>query len=150
MLFRTHLAFGFLVGLLSLKIFIPNNSLLFFILVLIGSILPDIDHPKSKIGKRIKIVGFLFEHRGFFHSLLFLALVYVVSILFIKNIYFILPLFIGYGSHLLIDCFNQAGIMPLHPLSRFRIKGFIKTGALLETILFFVLIAVDIWKLLNF
>ena len=150
MLFKTHLAFGFLLGLFAIEFLKPGNQLLFMTIVLLSSIFPDIDHPDSKIGSKAKIFSFLFEHRGFFHSLLFLALVYVVSILFIKNIYFILPLFIGYGSHLFIDCFNQAGIMPLHPLSRFRIKGFIKTGALLETILFFVLIAVDIWKLLNF
>lgn len=150
MLFRTHLAFGFLAALLALKIFSPDNLILFFILVLIGSILPDVDNPKSKIGKKIKVIGFLFEHRGFFHSLLFLAVIYIISILFFRNNYFILPLVIGYSSHLFIDCFNHIGIMPLHPLSRFRIRGFIKTGALLETILFFSLVVVDIWKLLNF
>ena len=149
MLFKTHLAFGFLAGLLALNIFNPANVILFFTLVLIGSILPDIDHPKSKIGRKIKIIGFLFEHRGFFHSLLFLIFLYIFSVLLFKNNSFILPLFIGYSSHLFIDSFNHLGIMPLHPLSRFRIKGFVKTGALAETMLFFGLVAIDIWKLLN-
>jgi len=150
MLFRTHLALGFLVGLIALKIFNPSNTIFFFILVLIGSVLPDIDHPKSKIGKKVKIIGFLFEHRGFFHSILFLILIYFISVTFLRNNYFILPLIIGYSSHLFIDCFNHKGIMPLHPLSRLRIKGFIKTGALLETILFFCLVALDVWNLLVF
>ncbi len=150
MLFRTHLAFGFLIGLLALKIIDPYNTILFLILVLIGSVLPDIDHPKSKVGKKVKIIGFLFEHRGFFHSLLFLILIHVVLALFFRSNPFVLPFVIGYTSHLFIDCFNHKGIMPFHPLSRFRIKGFIKTGALLETTLFFGLIAADIWNLLIF
>lgn len=144
------MVFGFFIGLLALKIFKPPNTILFFILVLIGSILPDIDHPKSKIGKKVKVIGFLFEHRGFFHSLLFLILIYAISTIFFTNNYFILPLIIGYSSHLFIDCLNHKGIMLLHPLSKFRIKGFMKTGSLLETLLFSVLVVVDIWLLFSF
>lgn len=150
MLFKTHLAFGFLIGLVTLKIFNPLNIILFLILVLIGSLLPDIDHPKSKVGKKIKLIGFLFEHRGFFHSLLFLALIHIIVFMFFRDNPFILPLVIGYTSHLFIDCFNHKGIMPLHPFSRFRIRGFIKTGALLETILFSSLVIVDILGVVGF
>ncbi len=150
MLLKTHLAFGFFVGLIALKVSKPPNPLLFFILILVGSVLPDIDHPKSKIGKKVKIVGFLFEHRGFFHSLLFLAFIHIILAVFFKNNYFVLPLVIGYTSHVLIDCFNHRGIMPLHPFSRVRIKGFMKTGALAETVLFLLLVFFDIWKLINY
>ena len=67
MQFKTHLLFGMFLGLLVLPILNPNNSILFVMLVLIGSALPDIDHPNSKVGKWFKPIGWLFEHRGFFH-----------------------------------------------------------------------------------
>src|SRR3989344_789769 len=134
MLFKTHLAFGFLLGLFAIPLLNPDNQLLFMMIILIGSIFSDIDHPKSKLGKKIKIIGFLFEHRGFFHSFIFLILIYAFNI--------------GFISHLIADIANNMGIMPFHPFSKFRISGFIKTGALLETLLFFVLILLDIYKLI--
>lgn len=149
MLFKTHIAFGFLVGLAALKIFNPLNTILFFSLILIGSVLPDIDHPKSKVGKKIKLVGFLFEHRGFFHSFIFLALIHLASYAFFRGNPFVLPLIIGYTSHLFIDCFNHLGIMPLHPFSKFRIKGSIKTGTLLETVLFLCFIVFSIFGVIS-
>ena len=150
MLFKTHIAFGFLVGLAALKIFNPLNTRLFFVLVLIGSVLPDIDHPKSKVGKKIKPIGFLFEHRGFFHSFVFLALIHALLFVFFRGNIFVMPLVIGYTSHLFIDCFNHRGIMPLHPFSKFRIKGLIKTGAWLETVLFLSFVVFSVWGLLSF
>ncbi len=42
----------------------PND--IFFIVI--GSLLPDIDHPKSILG-RLNIFSGLMTHRGFFHTL---------------------------------------------------------------------------------
>src|SRR3989338_6489077 len=149
MLFKMHLAFGFLIGLAAIKAFSPQNTLIFTLIVLAGSVLPNIDHPKSRIGKKIKIIGFLFEHSGFFHSLLFLALISLVLTMFFRDNHFVLPLIIGYSSHLFLDCFNHKGIMPFYPFSRIRARGFIKTGSLTETILFVFLIITDALLLLN-
>lgn len=150
MLFKTHIAFGFLLGLLGIEFLKPENQLLFMTIVLISSIFPDIDHPNSKFGKNIKIIGFLFEHRGFFHSFIFLALVNIPLFLYLKQYLILIYAFnIGFISHIIIDIINHMGIMPFHPFSKFRIKGFIKTGALIETLLFFVLIILDVWKLIR-
>ena len=70
MLGRTHLAFGVLAGLIFLP-FYHHNLILYFVLVLVGALLPDIDHDGSKINKILpvtKYLGRLFKHRGFFHS----------------------------------------------------------------------------------
>jgi len=148
MLFKTHLAFGFLIGLFGIQFLNPSNQLLFMAIVLLGSVFSDVDHPESKLGRKIKIIGFLFEHRGFFHSFIFLILVNIPLFLFLnKYLIYIYAFNIGFISHLIADMINHMGIMPLHPLSKFRISGFIKTGNLFESLLFYVLIGFSIWKL---
>ena len=149
MMFKTHLAFGFLVGLLLIQFFRPANQILFLTLVVIGSVLPDIDHPNSKIGSKVKIIGFLFEHRGFFHSVFALILLMFPLYYFLKSYMLGIAILAGYAAHILIDAFSKQGIMPFHPLSRFTIKGFIKTNGLVEYVIFIALIFIDAIKLIS-
>lgn len=147
MLYRTHIAFAFFLSMLFISILSPKNQILFLVIVLITSLLPDIDHPKSKLGKHLKVIGFLFEHRGFFHSLLFLGIVYIVLFYYFPgNIYFI-PFVIGYTSHLFLDGLTRKGIMPFHPFSRMRFHGFVHTGSFLEKIFLILLVLADIYLL---
>ncbi len=149
MMFKTHLALAFLTGLFSIEIFNPVNQILFMLLILFGGLLPDIDHPKSKIGRYFKPISFLFEHRGFFHSFLFLPILSLLIYILLKTNTFTLPILIGYSSHLISDAITKEGIMPLHPLSKFRIKGFIYTGKMLEFTLFILLLVLSVWKLFS-
>jgi inner membrane protein len=126
---------AFLFGLIGITLFHPINQVLFISVVIIGGLLPDIDHPRSKLGKYFRPFNFLFEHRGFFHSLLMLPVVAVLLYVF-KMPQFALPVIVGYKSHLLSDLVTKEGIMPLHPISRFRIRGFIKTGGTIEWLIF--------------
>ncbi|MBD3313293.1 hypothetical protein GF345_02525 [Candidatus Woesearchaeota archaeon] len=153
MMFRTHIAIGFLAGLLLIQAWNPQNQILFMFLILLGSALPDIDHPDSKIGSKVKAVSFLFEHRGFFHSLfaalmIFLLLAYYVSGL-TYGIY-IAAVAIGYLLHMLADSLTREGIMPFHPISRFRLRGPMRTGRMVEYIIFICFIALGIWKMFTF
>lgn len=154
MMFKTHLAFGFIVGMLLIAALNPQNQILFMILILLGSALPDIDHPDSKIGSKVKFISFIFEHRGFFHGFIALAalaigLVYMNNGLH-YNILYVSALPIGYFSHLVMDTFTKEGIMPLHPFSRMRIRGFISTGRILEYIIFVFFVLVGAWQLITF
>jgi inner membrane protein len=91
---------------------------------LLTSLLPDIDHPKSILGQRLKWISTpiarIFGHRGFTHSLL--ALIGGIA-LFQMDIsrYWIIPadvlhaMIIGYFSHLLADMITPAGIPLLWP-----------------------------------
>ncbi|MEK6886479.1 MAG: metal-dependent hydrolase [Nanoarchaeota archaeon] len=139
---------AFLFGIIGIKMFSISNQILFIVFVLIAGIFPDIDHPKSKIGRIFKPFSYLFSHRGFTHSLLVLP---VISLILYKLEYyaFALPILIGYKSHLLGDAITKEGIRPLHPISQFRISGFIKTGGILENIIFVVLFFVSAYYLLN-
>lgn len=146
-MFKTHLAFGFLIGLLSLKIFNVAYPFLFVFLVTIFSSLPDIDHPKSKIGRKLFFlsipISFVFKHRGFFHSI-FPALILFFVLNYFNMNFLALAVAVGYISHLLGDAVTKEGINFLHPISTFRIQGPMRTGAALEAVVFFVIIAINI------
>lgn len=92
-----------------------------------GALLPDIDEPHSKLGRKLGPVSELLNqfagHRHFFHSLCFLGIV----VWFAYSINQKLPILpenlwvsfsIGVGSHLLGDMFfGRAGVQLFWPLN---------------------------------
>lgn len=147
-MFKTHLAFGFLISLLSLRIFNIKFPLLFILLVTIFSALPDIDHPKSKIGRKFFFIStpisLVFRHRGFFHSI-FPAIILFLLLNYFNLGFLALAVAIGYISHLFGDAITKEGINFLHPISTLRIQGPMTTGATLEAFIFFIIILFDIF-----
>jgi inner membrane protein len=148
MLFYTHLAFSFFVGLFVLDYLKIQNKLIFLLFILIFSLFPDIDAPKSKIGKKLgiisKIINFIFGHRDFFHSLFFIIPIYIIFSIFSDIL--AVSFLVSSSSHLVIDALTKEGISPFYPL-KLRVKGFIKTGKFLENFLFILIIALIIAKL---
>jgi len=136
MLFRTHLAFGLLIGLLFIE-FLSLNYL-WLILVLFFSVVVDIDEYKSKVGKKVKFLSFfiklLFKHRGLVHSLFIPLVLWFGLFLFGYSLVGIVIL-VGYSCHLFLDMLNVSGIRLFYPLN-FKIKGFVKTGSMLENLIF--------------
>ena len=134
MMARTHMAIGFLVGLISLPLMKPENGVLFLALIVFSSILPDIDHKGSTINRIFpvtKITAVFFKHRGFFHSgFPIVGILVGTSIIGFINIG--IPLAIGYGSHLVSDGFTRMGVNFLHPISKFVLKGPVITGGWME------------------
>jgi len=160
MMFQTHRIFIILISLLIVKyssLFnyfnVPHNlfSLTFLIFVLIAifaSMIPDIDNPSSKLGKNIKIFGYVFKHRGFFHSLPALV-IFTFLVSKFTTISYTFAFFLGYLSHLLLDNLTYQGIYWFYPL-KYRIKGFTKSKSLFEKILFYCCILIVLWLLLSF
>ncbi len=135
MMGRTHMAFGFLAGVVFYGVF-HANWLIFIPLAVFGSLLPDIDHHNSKINRIIpvtQIVPTLFKHRGFFHSIWPAGILYFGFSAVGLGVYGI-PLTVGYLSHLFSDCLTKLGCNLLHPLSTFRVQGFIYTDGPMELI----------------
>lgn len=149
-MFRTHLIFSFLIGLLIINSFNIQSKIIFIIIMLIASALPDIDSYRSKIGKKIKPISFLinlfFRHRGIFHSPFILMLISLVIALINHEI--AAAFFIGYLSHLILDSLTPGGVMFFYPFSKKRTKGFIRTGSLFENILFILLLTLCFYMLL--
>lgn len=150
MMYYTHLAFGFLVSLISITFFNINNKLLFILISVLFSIFPDIDERKSKIGKKYKFasrtINFLFGHRGFFHSIYIPLILYAVF--YSTNAEIGIAILAGYFSHLLMDAMTKHGIRPLYPPINRKINGFIKTNSLSEKILFLIIILSILYLLL--
>lgn len=149
--FKTHLAFGLLAGL-SLFPFFSIKWYLFFPLVLFAALLPDADHPESKIGKKLgifsKIINFFLGHRGITHSIWIpLVLGIVLTIFFGPQ--FGIPVFIGYLSHVLSDGLTKQGINLLHPITKLHISGFIQTGSAGEWVVFGLVLAGIVYKVVG-
>jgi len=145
---RTHLAFGLLVGLFSLRYLNVPHAGIFLGLVCLSTLIADIDNSNSKVGKRVKTISATIEktigHRTFFHSLFPLMIITALFFFILKWNVAGMAILLGYGSHIFIDAFTHMGIGPLYPLHKKRVKGFIKTGSLSEHIFFFTIIVLNI------
>ena len=150
MLFKTHIAFAFLISLFIYSHF-TLHPILSIIIICFSTSLPDIDHPNSKISKQNPlrfITKNILKHRGIFHS--FLTPIFLYLLLFLINTELALLVFIGYSSHLLIDAFTKRGIRPLYPLLNFKIKGNTRTNSIMERFLFLLFLIIILIKLLHF
>jgi len=147
-MFKTHLSLGVLAGLFFMKQVSLDSPWVFLAIVAFSSILPDIDTKNSWIGRKVKplswILGLIFGHRKIFHSILFALLIFVI-LYFLTVSYVAAAFLIGYVVHILVDGLTLKGVKPFFPLSRFKIKGFLRSGDLTDNLLFFLIIAGIIW-----
>ncbi|MBP2847111.1 metal-dependent hydrolase [Dickeya oryzae] len=124
---------------------------------MLTALLPDIDHPKSILGQRLKWISVpiarLCGHRGFTHSLLAILLgVYVIRTRLPLD--WPLPgdvyhaMIVGYLSHIIADMLTTAGVPLLWPCRwRFRLPILNSDkGNQLERILCVGLILFMLWQ----
>lgn len=118
----------------------------------LGSMLPDIDHPQSAFGRRAQpvstLISAIFGHRGITHSL---GAVLIVSLLawiaFTRlrwhpgySIPFVIGIAAGYLSHLVGDWFTNSGVPLLWPSKRRFVSPIrLFTGDFKEYVLAFVI-----------
>ncbi len=80
MMFRTHLAFALMLGLIFFRI--VDEKIFFIPIALIACMIPDIDSARSYIGNRwyLRPVQWFLKHRGMIHSFSFcIAISLIVS-----------------------------------------------------------------------
>jgi len=146
MLIRTHLA----ITLCAILILISKveHQVIFVIVALVATFLPDIDTAYSKLGKNkiFRPLQFFVKHRGIVHSFLLLILIALFFSMFFPTL--ALGFFLGYGLHLLTDSFTVTGIQPFYPLKE-KISGRIKTGKRSEIMVFVFFILVDLFLLVG-
>lgn len=150
MLFPTHILLG-IVFFLLFKGFLAGNEIILLLLVLLGSLLPDLDSPHSKVSQWSgivgKIVSFFFRHRGILHSIVLHLLLFVI-ISYVFNVFYARALFIGYLAHVLGDGITPAGVKLFYPFSKFKLKGPVKVGGIFEWVLLVLLIIVVLKEVL--
>ncbi|ROP62368.1 inner membrane protein [Enterobacter sp. BIGb0383] len=119
-------------------------------------LLPDIDHPKSVLGQRLKWIAVpvarAFGHRGFTHSLLAVFGALALFYLQVPQNAMIPPdalqgMVLGYLSHILADMITPAGVPLLWPCRwRFRLPLLSpRKGNQLERVLCMALFAWAVW-----
>lgn len=134
MLGMTHTAAGVCAGI-GLTMAVATSPLAGAVIIgesWLGSLFPDIDHKNSKISKELKLTGFIVRlfagHRTLFHNPFTYAAVYAILRYSRPDLAgFLVPLFMGIGTHLFLDALTPMGI-PLLPNLRLHL-GNIHTGS---------------------
>jgi inner membrane protein len=142
MLFKTHIVFSLAVYfLLTYYIAMPPYVLIF---VLLATAFVDIDVESSKFGNRwyFRPLQWVTRHRGALHSLVFALLLSLI--LGYISLWAGFGFFVGYISHLFLDCFTLGGVKLFWPL-KFKIRGFVRSGGIVEDVIFVLLLLGDIF-----
>ncbi len=146
-MFRNHLVVTAATSVVAINYADIQLSLpLILVCVFFGSLLPDLDHPGSTIGKRLLFISVplstIFGHRQITHSILPFIAIYLIYITNDGLNYWIVGcVTIGYSSHLLADFFTDSGIPFFWP-SQYRIKSPlpVKTGGVLKYLIAYSLL----------
>jgi inner membrane protein len=149
MLIRTHLA----ITVFGILVFLDNFSsveskIIFILFALAATYIPDVDHKNSKLGKYwiFRPFQWFVKHRNFVHSLLFMLLIGFGIFIFSKVAAY--GFLLGYGLHLIADCFTVSGIRMFWPL-KFKFRGFVRTNGIFEWIVFGLFFVLDLVFLLR-
>ena len=144
MLLKTHLA----ITLFFILLFLPsvNNKIIFVLVAIIATYLPDVDSRHSTIGRRklARVLQWFTKHRGMMHSFTFLLSITVVLVFVWPKI--ALGFFTGYGLHLFADSFTKNGIRSFYPSKKVS-KGPLKTGSFFETGIVVAFVFADLFLL---
>ncbi len=102
-------------------------------LATIGAMLPDIDHPSSWIGRRLRLISrplaATFGHRGVTHSMVAVLACLVVLHWQGFSRAAIDPLAVGYLSHLAADLLTTSGLRLAWPSRRRQSIALCRTGS---------------------
>jgi len=141
MLLKTHLMFAFLIIILFVQQ--VNNPWIFGVMVIIATIIPDLDTNRSSWGRHLifRPLQLFVKHRTFIHSFTFAILISILLAIFwpIASLGF----FLGYSVHLICDSFTKDGIQVFWPL-KVRSKGFLVSGGTIEEGLFLTMILINL------
>jgi membrane-bound metal-dependent hydrolase YbcI (DUF457 family) len=138
---RTHVVLALVVGLALLESVTHRVS--FLPLLILATLLPDLDTANSYLGKHSVFRPFQWftRHRGLLHSLTFCFVASAVFAFFVPVV--ALPFFLGYGLHLFADSMTVEGIRPLWP-AKWETRGLLHTGSAAEAGIFYVLCGICI------
>lgn len=113
----------------------------------LGSLAPDIDHPRSWLGRRLPFISWplagLIGHRGITHSLI-AVLAAVSAILWLPEIGagLVVAFAVGYLIHLLGDAMTASGVPFFWPMEyRLRLPGAVHVGGVTELAILAVFLA---------
>jgi len=141
MLLKTHVMFGILMILFFLNH--VSSKFLFIGMVLLATVIPDLDSGFSSYGRHLifRPLQFFVRHRGVIHS--FTTAIVLSGLVAIWFPVASFGFFMGYSVHLIMDSFTREGIQPFWPL-RVKSSGPLLSGGRIEEVLFLGLVVLDI------
>ena len=156
----THVLFGLFLFLMFWRSGLVGLDAGFSGVVLgvlvVGSVLPDLDHPVGLVYSLFGVprwlrrgVGKMVGQRGFLHTVWVALIVLILGYLIlglILGLGFVVGfgLFVGYLGHLVLDSLTVRGVAWLSPLSRKRIWFVVGTGGMVERVFFYLLILASV------
>jgi inner membrane protein len=147
MLTRTH----FILSVFILLLIYPQitNPLTFSVFFLIAAFFPDIDSRNSRFGKSIFLrpLQWIISHRGVFHSIFALSI--FSALIYTFNANAAIGFFLGYLFHLFLDAMTIQGIKPFYPLLNLKISFILKSGSIIEEIIFILFLIFDIFLIIK-
>ena len=140
MIWKTHIAIG-----LAVALYFANRVTkpwIFMLVVVIASLLPDIDSGFSYLGRKpvFTPVQMATKHRGIVHSYT-MCIFFSILIAFFYPV-FALPFFIGYSFHLFADSFTPQGIRPFWPFKATS-NGSVTVGGKVDKAIFYTFAIID-------
>lgn len=164
MMARTHIIIGWTAGISLLPSvtageYTPEQYTLILIGLTVGSLLPDLDSPHSLASQLIPVFGGIISkltsHRGILHSGLAVVILFLLGGLVARvtgNSLAVLSfwsgMIFGYIGHILADMLTVAGIRLFYPL-KFKIRGFITTGGMVELIIRWGLVVISLYQVVS-
>jgi len=98
----------------------------FYLFLAIGSLLPDIDHPESKLGRILLPISYLINnfvgHRTLTHSIFVITILFFASIIIWGMNTIIVGLTLGCMFHVAGDMLTPSGVCLLYPINKKRFK----------------------------
>ncbi len=153
MMARSHVVVGLASWIAAAPaLHLPVVDPLALVIVVLGSLLPDIDHPKSWVGQRTRpvstAVASALGHRGVTHS----AIAAVsLTVLLLHAGYArgaVAALTVGYLSHLAADMLTPRGLRLAWPFPGTWSLPLCRTGSATENLIVLLLIAgIGLWLL---
>lgn len=150
MMVRSHVIVGVAswVGLAPL-LALPAGNPVFLALSVLGALLPDLDHPKSWVGRRTRplsnLLAFLLGHRGITHSAFaVVGLVWLLAHFGLRR-GDVLALAVGYASHLAADLLTPRGLPLAWPFKRTWSLPLCRTGSAMEPLVVVLLAGGVAW-----
>ena len=154
MIARSHVIVGVAAWVFAAPtLHLPMLSPLCLGLVVAGSLLPDIDHPKSWVGRRTRplstAIAAVVGHRGATHSAIAVAGLIAVLLHAGYRRAGVSALAVGYLSHLAADMLTPQGLRLAWPLAGTWGIPLCQTDSVAENAVVLALAAGAVWWLLH-
>jgi inner membrane protein len=118
---------------------LPPFDPIAIVLAIGGSLLPDIDHPQSWVGRRVRAISrplaALMGHRGITHSFLAVAVCFLSLRWHGFSRGIVAPVVVGYLSHLGADLVTSSGLRLAWPLRQRYAIPLCNTGSFGEPVI---------------